>query len=87
MVVVIHHYVHTVGLVPQLALQAFENAHVNGQCARWLGDDPEKGYSPREELLKRLLVNMTVKCRILEHRCKREEIAPLTAYSMSVPHI
>lgn len=79
MVVITHQHVHTVRLVPQLALQALENAHVNGQCASWLGDNPEKGYGPREELLKRLLVNMRVKCRVPEHRCKCEKVAPLTA--------
>ena len=80
MVIVIHHDVYTVGLVPQLALQALENAHVNRQCACWLGDDPEKGYGPGEELLKRLLVNMTMKWWILEHRCECEEVTPLAVY-------
>lgn len=87
MVVVVHHHVYAVGLVPQLALQALKDAHVNGKCACGLGNDPEKGYGSGEELLKRLLVDMAVKCWILEHRCECEEVTPLTAYQRSVPYI
>lgn len=72
--------VHHVGArcLPQVMFHSFKDAHVDGQGTRRLGNKPEKGYRPREEIPERLLIDELVERWVPEGRCEGKEIAPLS---------